>query len=319
MNKLFFGFLIAYLLPLFAMGQSDQHYSMFMYNKLLYNPAYAGSRDVASVNADYRDQWDGINGAPKTINVTVDAPIGSFMQPFRKVALGISFTNEKLGVENNNDIKAYYAYRIKLKKAVVSFGLSGGVDIYTANYTQLNLYQPNDPNFTADVKNAMLPNFGAGIYVSADNYYYGLSVPNLLQDTYDKKEVKVSSLVARQSRGYYLSAGYVYTVNETIKLEPQFMFRFARDANYRLPYSCDFNLSAIMYDRFMVGVSYRTDKSFEGIIHIQATQKINIGYAYDYLLSGLNGYSGGTHELVIGYDFVKDNPKFLTPRFLKKF
>ena len=47
------------LLPWCLHAQSDQHYTMFMYNKLLYNPAYAGSRDVTSVNGVYRGTMDG--------------------------------------------------------------------------------------------------------------------------------------------------------------------------------------------------------------------------------------------------------------------
>ena len=311
--------LIFYLLPLFASAQSDQHYTMFMYNKMLYNPAYAGSRDVTSVNTDYRDQWDGINGAPKTTNITVDAPIGSYMKPVRKVALGFSISNEETGVETNTSIRAYYAYRIKLDKSVVSFGLDGGINLYSAAYNKLNLYQQNDPNFAYNINNAMLPNFGAGVYWSADNFYAGLSVPNLMQDFYDKHEVKLNNLIARQIRGYYLGLGYVYTVNETVKLEPQVLARYAINADYQLPFSCDFNISSILYDRFLVGVTYRTDKSFEAIVHVQATRRLNLGYAYDYVVSGLNGYTGGTHELVVGYDFVKDNSKYQTPRFIKKF
>ena len=319
MSIKYFILLLIYFLPLLAMAQSDQHYTMFMYNKLLYNPAYIGSRDVTSVNADYRDQWNGINGAPKTTTISIDAPIGSYMKPFRKVALGFSLTNELLGVEHNTEIKAYYAYRIQLKRSVLSFGLSGGFDLYSANYSQLNLSQPNDPNFAYSINNSLLPNFGAGVYWSADNFYCGASVPNLLQDDYDKKEIKVNSKIAQQIRGYYLSGGYVFPVNETVKLEPQVLARYAGNALDQLPFNCDINLSAIIYDRLLVGVTYRTDKSFEGIVHVQATQRINIGYAYDYLMSGLISYNGGTHEIVIGYDFVKDNSKYLTPRFIKKF
>jgi type IX secretion system PorP/SprF family membrane protein len=241
------------------------------------------------------------------------------MKPFRKIALGFSIINEKLGVEKNTDFKAYYAYRLKFKKSILSLGLSAGADLYSANYSLLNLYQPNDPNFASNIKNALLPNFGAGAYWNNDDMYCSLSVPNMLQDAYDKKEVSVHNNIARQSRGYYLSSGYLYPVNETVTLEPQLMFRYAGDGNRSLPYSVDFNISALCYERLLVGITYRTDKSFEGIIHMQATKNINIGYAYDYLLSGLNGYSGGTHELVIGYDFIRENSKFLTPRFIKKF
>jgi type IX secretion system PorP/SprF family membrane protein len=310
--------LITLLLPLLSHAQSDQHYTMFMYNKLLYNPAYAGSRDVLSANAVYRDQWTGIKGAPKTINIAVDGAVGDY-RTFRKIAVGVSINNEQLGVENNTSFKAYYAYRIKLAKSVLSFGLEAGTDLYTAYYNQLNLFQPTDPNFTNNIKNAFLPNFGAGVYWSGDNFYAGFSVPNFLQNYYDKEEVKTNDINARQIRAYYLSGGYVYPLNETIKLEPQVLLRYAANATYHLPASADFNVSAIAYDRLMLGVTYRTDKSVEFIAHVQVTSKLNIGYAYDYLASGLNGYNKGTHEIVLGYDFLRDNAKYATPRFIKPF
>lgn len=310
---------LAYVLPVSVMAQSDQHYTMFMYNKLLYNPAYAGSRDVTSVNADYRDQWDGINGAPKTANVTVDAPVGSYMQTFRKVALGLSVTNETLGVERNTDFKAYYAYRIKFRNFVLSMGLSAGADLYSANYTQLNLYQPNDPNFVANVKNNILPNAGAGVYLYDDRTYVSFSAPNILENAYDKKQDNIHNNIARQTTGLYFACGHVLLINESIKFLPQLLVRDATEGSYSLPVNCDINASFIYLDRFLLGITYRTDKSLEGIVHVQATERLNVGYAYDYLVSGLNGYSGGTHEIVVGYDLVKDNSKFLTPRFIKKF
>ncbi len=312
-------FWLIVLLPGLVAAQSDQHYTMFMYNKLVYNPAYTGSRDVASFNAVYRDQWTDVHGAPKTINLSFDAPVGSYMRNFRKVAVGVSINNEQLGVENNTNLKAYYAYRIKLEKSILSFGLSGGVNMYSAAYNKLNLFQQNDPNFSYNIRNAILPNFGAGVYWSGDKFYGSFSVPNMLQDYYDKNEVKINNKIAREIRGYYLAGGYVYTVNETFKLLPQVIARYAINSDYRLPLNADLNISAIAYNRFMAGFTYRTDKSLEIIAHVQATQRLNIGYAYDYMLSGLMGYSGGTHEFVVGYDIVRDNSKYLTPRFMKSF
>jgi type IX secretion system PorP/SprF family membrane protein len=312
------GFLLL-MLPALAYAQSDRHYTMFMYNKLLYNPAYTGSRDVTSLNAVYRDQWSGIPGAPVTFTGSLDGPVGGKMVAFRKVALGLSFSNESVGIEHNQDISAYYAYRILLNKSVLSFGLTAGAKLYTANYSQLNPYQPNDLNLTHDIKNSFLPNFGSGVYWSGDNFYAGFSIPNILQNYYDKDERKLNNTAAREIRGYYLSGGYIFPVSETIKLEPQVMARYAGNATYHLPFSSDINLSAIAYDRFMLGVTYRTDKSFEAIIHVQATRDINIGYAYDYLMSDLKGYAAGAHEIVVGFDFVRNNPKYATPRFIKAF
>ena len=310
---------LVFFLPVYSFAQSDAHYTMFMYNKLMYNPAYAGSRDVTSANATYRDQWVGIKGAPKTINCSVDGPVGSYMKPFRSVAVGISVNNEQIGVESNTNMMAYYAYRIKLKKSMLSFGLEAGAKLYSADYSQLNLSQQNDLNFTHDIKNVFLPNFGAGVYWSADNFYLGAAVPNLLQNYYDKSGTHLNDRISREIRGYYLNGGYVFPVNESIKLEPQLLARYAGNSTYQLPFNCDFNISAIIYDRLLFGLTYRTDKSFEGIVHIQVTRNINIGYAYDYEISALNGYSNGTHEIVVGFDFLRNSTTYPNPRFVKMF
>ncbi len=303
------------LLPLLAAAQSDQHYTMFMYNKLLYNPGYTGSRDVLSVNAQYRNQWSNVPGAPKTVNLTIDGAAGSYMRPVRKVALGFSFTNEEIGVESNTHLRAYYAYRIKWSKYTLSMGLNGGGTLYSARYSDLNAMQANDPNLVVNVQNALLPNFGTGVYWSCDQYYAGISLPNLLQNTYDNNGTRI----ARQVRGYYLSGGYVFPINETIQLKPQALVRLAGNGKYKLPVNADINLSAIAYDRLMLGVTYRTDKSLAVIAHIQVTRRINLGYAYDHLMSDFAPYGKGAHEFAIGYDFVRDITRFVTPRFIRKF
>lgn len=56
-------------------AQQDAMYSQYMFNTLAINPAYAGSRDITSATALYRDQWVGIEGAPKTATFTIDFPI----------------------------------------------------------------------------------------------------------------------------------------------------------------------------------------------------------------------------------------------------
>ena len=307
--------LVCSVAPAFA--QSDLHYTMFLYNKLMYNPGYTGSRDVASFNACYRNQWSGIDGAPKTFNLTFDAPVGLYMRPFRPVAVGGSIASEQIGVERNTNVMGYYAYRIRQGNTVISMGLRGGFKMYSADYNRLVTTSQNDVSFTRDVRNAFLPNAGAGVYVYGQNFYAGLSVPNLFQNYYDKSQSVAS--IAKEIRGYYGSAGYVHTLNEEVKIQPQILMRHAANSRYRLPFNADFNVSGIFYDRLLTGITYRTDKSFEIIAHVQVTQFINIGYAYDYLVSGLSAYDRGTHEFVIGYDLVRDRSRYVTPRFIRAF
>ena len=318
MRKIFF-MCIASALSWRAVAQSDPHYTMFMYNKLMYNPAYAGSRDITEVSALYRDQWVGIDGAPKTINISADGLVGSYMNPDRKVALGISFNNETIGVETNTDIMTYYSYKISMESSHIAFGLSAGAKLYTANYSQLNPFQQSDVNLSHDIKGAFLPNFGTGIYWSSDKAFFGVSIPNLLQNYYDKNEMKLNNQQSREIRGYYASGGYVFTASEHIKVEPQFMFRYSGNSTYQLPADADLNLTVIYNNRIMVGATYRTDKSVEGIIHMQVMHKFNLGYAFDYSMSALAPYNAGTHEVVLGYDFIRDNNQYTDPRFIKAF
>ncbi len=299
-------------------AQSYPHYTMFMFNKLLYNPAYAGNKNITNANFYYRDQWTGLDGAPKTFSASIDGPVGSYMKPFRPVALGLNITHEEVGVTKSTGISASYAYRAAFKKSVLSLGIQAGVNMYCANYSKLNPVDYNDRILTQDVKNAMLPNVGAGVYWSGDNFYVGAAVPNLLENYYDKDN-KLNNKSGKQIRSYFLSGGYVFTLSDAVKLEPQALIRYAGDGMYNLPVNADVNLSAIFYDRLLVGATYRTDKSLEGIVHMQVTRFMNIGYSYDYTVSALNGYNNGSHEITLGFDFVRDLNKYTNPRFVKLF
>ena len=308
------------LLPFISKGQSYPHYTMFMFNKLIYNPAYAGSKEITTVNMFGRKQWAGLPGAPVLMNVSVHSPIGSYMRPFRPVAMGLSINAEKIGVTRNTNIMSYYAYRIKMgKNSVLSFGIQAGVALYSVDYSALNPYQTDDPELQNNINNKPLPNFGVGAYYSGKNYYAGFAIPNILQNSYTKNTANITDISSKQVRTYYLSGGYVFTLSHVVKLEPQALVRYAGNADYHLPVNADMNLSVFFYDRFMIGATYRTDKSIEGVAYVQLTSNVYVGYSYDYTLSQLQGYNKGTHEITLGYDFLRDRNKYINPRFIKLF
>ncbi len=308
------------LLPLMGKSQHYPHYTMFMFNKLIYNPAYAGSKDITTVNLFGRKQWTSFPGAPTLMNVSLHGPIGNYMKAFRPMAAGISINNEKIGVTKNTNLMSYYAYRVRLGKgSVLSFGLQAGVALYSADYSSLNPYQANDPELANNINNRPLPNFGVGAYYSGKNYYAGFAIPNLVQNTYSRNTANVPNMSGNQIRTYFLSGGYVFTLSNVVKMEPQALVRYAANSNYTLPMNADINLSFFFYERLMTGITYRTDKSLEGLIYLQITSNIYVGYSYDYALSALRMYNKGTHELTLGYDFIRDRNKYINPRFIKLF
>lgn len=290
-----------------------------MFNKLVYNPAYAGNKDVFCLNVDNRYQWVGINGAPRSFNISIDAPIKS--PPVNRSSLGLGVSNERIGVVSYTGFKGYYAFRIFFERSTISLGVSGGVKLYSVNYGQLNPFNPNDPNATNNLRNKRLPNAGTGIFwkdAKDERFYLGFSIPNLIENRY------YENTGANEIRGYYFSGGYIIPIKDkdgdnTVKLEPQLMVRYIKNDKYKLPVSTDINLSAIIRDKLMFGLTYRTDKSVEGIVHLQVLHNINIGYASDFLFSSLSPYSGWTHELMVGYDLPKGSAKYMSPRFIKSF
>lgn len=307
------------MVPSLVMAQDHPHYTMFMYNKLIYNPAYAGNKNMLSLNAAYRNQWTGIDGAPKNFNVALDGTVGSYMKAFRPVALGLSVNNETMGVTDNTNVMAYYAYRVRAKKTIVSFGLQAGASLYSANFSQLNPSQGGDQALMNNINNAFLPNVGAGVFWSGEKFYAGVSVPNLIENYYDKNTKALTNSNARQLRSYYASGGYVFTVTDDFKIQPQAMVRYAGNDKYHQPLNADFNLSFVFFNRLLLGGTYRTDNTIDGIVHLQATKRINIGYAYGYATSQLQQFNNGTHEIVLGFDFVRDLNKYVNPRFVKPF
>lgn len=313
---------IGLLLPIAGFGQDYQHYTMFMYNKLQYNAGYAGSRNVLSVNAAYRNQWSGIDGAPTNMSISIDGPLGhDYMESFRKVALGLVINRESTGPVDNTNINAYYAYRLKMQNSsMLSLGLQAGVSLYNARYSELHAFDETDEQLQHDVKGSILPNFGFGAFWSSKRYYLGLSVPNLLENYFDKNQKSyLNGKQARQIRSYFITGGYTLPLNANVSLLPQCIARYSADGKYDLPFNADINLSAIFYQRFMIGATYRTDKSIAGIVHIQVAKKLNIGYSYDYQTTDLGRYSKGAHEITLGFDFIRDLNDYADPRFIQNF
>lgn len=287
-------------------AQTEMHNTMFMYNKMYYNPAYTGNKDMTSVNAYYRDQWSDIEGAPKTMGVSLEAALGDKNQEVRQTGLGLTINSEQIGVEKKQEVFGYYTFRFKLDNgSVLSTGLRVGTQLYSANYSDLNPYQTNDPNLVKNVSNASLFNFGLGAFWHNENCYLGFSIPNLSENYYDKNERSIKNIRARQVRGYYFNGGYVVHAGESVDILPQVMARYTGDASYSLPFNCDINLSFVANKRFVLGLTYRTDKSIEAMFHMQLTKELSLGYSYDYVVSQLSGYTGGAHEVLLGIDFAR--------------
>ncbi|MEJ7557804.1 MAG: type IX secretion system membrane protein PorP/SprF [Pedobacter sp.] len=287
-------------------AQQDAMYTQYMFNTLAINPAYAGSRNVLSATTLYRNQWTGIEGAPKTGTLSIDAPLWD-----KRIGLGLQFITDKLGVEQTNGAAISGAYRIRMEKGSLSFGIQGNVQQYKRNLTNVPLESipAYDPAFAENV-DKILFNFGTGVYYNSDRFYVGLSAQDLLPNQLNQSS-DGTTLVGKQEVHMFLASGYVFPVSEDLDLKPSFLIKGVKGA----PLEADLNATLWIKQALGVGIQYRTSADISALIEIQATENVRIGYSYDHSLTALQGFNSGSHEIMLRYEFGFSRGKYLSPRF----
>lgn len=301
-NLYIVSFLVAVLFFQDSKAQQDPQYTQYMYNMNVVNPAYAGSKESLSITGLYRKQWSGLDGAPETITFSGHSPIGD------KVGLGLSAIKDELGPVKETNVYVDFSYTLQVSDNLkLALGLKAGATFHDVGLVDLELQDPNDPFFSNDISNTY-PNVGAGAFFYGDNFYVGLSVPNLLTSVHlDENGLKIGS----ETNHYFATAGYVFQVSENTKLKPSVMAKSAFDA----PLSIDGNLNALFYEKFEIGASYRLDDSFSGLVGFQATPNIRIGYAYDHVVSDLNVVTNASHEIILTFDLAFKKKSLRSPRY----
>lgn len=285
-------------------AQQDSQYTQYMYNTQTINPAYAGNRGVASFTGIYRTQWVGLDGAPKTINFSFNTPLAD-----NRFGLGLSVYNDEIGPTVENNIAADFSYGIPLTRDVkLSFGLKAGVNLFSADYNKLNIFDPTDANFDNNIDNRLSPTIGFGVYLNNDDGYLGLSVPNFLETTHEGGSV---TSTAKEKMHLYFIGGYVLDLSNSIKFKPAFLAKATQGA----PMAVDVSANFMFVDRFTLGAAYRLDAAVSGLAGFQVSDNIMIGYAYDYDTSDLGNYNSGSHEIFLRFELTKKIESLISPRF----
>ncbi|MBW2937107.1 type IX secretion system membrane protein PorP/SprF [Aureisphaera sp. CAU 1614] len=297
-----FGLLVCIMCVEIAQAQQDPQYTQYMYNMNVVNPAYAGSKETLSLTALYRKQWSGLDGAPETITFSGHSPVTD------EVGLGLSVIKDELGPVKETNAYVDFSYTLQVGENLkLALGLKAGATFHDVGLADLELQDPNDPFFSQDISNTY-PNVGAGAFFYGDNFYVGLSVPNFLNSVHlDENGLKYGS----ETNHYFATAGYVFQVSENMKLKPSVMVKSAFDA----PLSFDGNINALFYEKFELGVSYRLEDSFSGLVGFQATDYLRIGYAYDHVISELDAVASASHEVILTFDLFFKKKSLRSPRY----
>lgn len=297
-------------------SQQQEHYTQFMYNKMYFNPAFAGSNEAPCLTTLLRAQWLGIEGAPQSQVVSFNTPLFN-----QRVGAGITLLHESIGLTDWYTAEAAYAYRIRMGRGTLALGLSGSIRFLQADFNAASPIQPitDDQAIPMSMQSKYVPNFGAGLYYTSHKFYLGAAVPRLLETNIDLADT--GETISREVPHAYLMGGFIVNFSEKVQFQPQWLLKYVSGA----PFDADFNLNFIFADRFTTGVSYRLGgsenqgfgESLSLVFGVQISEPLFFGIAYDATISGLSDYNNGSMEGLIRYCFGgrSEGEEYISPRF----
>lgn len=283
------GFIVLALLMFFinfrSHAQIETMYNLYRLNPQVLTPVQAGSKDTSEVHLMYRQQWLGIEVAPRTMYFN-----GNFKWK-QKRGIGVNAMFDQAGPVKLTMVSGDFAYHTQLNE---NWNLSGGIRLGVGNvsldFANLKLTSPNDVLFAGSRSTGMMFNMGWGVRVARKDqgFFASISMPRILK--YDFGNLS----------GGYKDASYIYVmmgnkieINEDLTLYPNAMARIATD----VPLSWDAQLMANLKHKLDLGLTYRHQDSWGLRLGVQASKKTYIGYVYEMPTSEISKVSNQTHEL----------------------
>ena len=315
MKKILILLAICSSMSLFA--QQEQQFTQFMYNKLAYNPAYAGSNFNTCLTVLHRSQWIGFDGAPSAQFVSFNSTLLN-----GKVGVGGNILHQSIGITNNYTLDGNYAYRVPVVHGNLGIGLQASVRYRSINFSDSRLISTvplsQDEAIDAGQRSKFVPNFGVGAYYNQENFYIGLSVPRLIRNNIGFSQNATG--LTKEEIHIYAMAGFIFPISSSVKLQPQALFKYAKNS----PFDAEANLNAVYQDKYTLGLTYRVGgstkvgfgESLDFLLGIQASEKWMVGLSYDYSLSEIKDFSSGSVEVMLRYCPRKaEGETFVNPRF----
>jgi type IX secretion system PorP/SprF family membrane protein len=315
MRKLFTS--IFFLCAVHGYGQQALQFSQYLFNGVVINPAYAGSREAININGLFRKQWVKVNGEPTSVTFSGDMPVY-----YDRIGIGAYFIHDELGAQFQNSFFGSFAYRIKVStRGRLALGIATGVTGYGIDGNKLTTDQPYDPAVPVGRETRTRPAFQGGLYFNTDRFFIGLSLNNMVVNLKNDNDF---DLVPYQRKHLFLATGFVSQIADKVKIRPSLMLK----EDLRGPTNGDFSAFFIFNDIVWIGASYRSRIYNKSTVEDAGTAKdavvlmaeifpipnLRLGYSYDITITSYRDFA--THEISAGYNINrKSGSKMLTPRY----
>lgn len=299
----------SFLIGCVTFAQQDFQFTQYMFDRLSYNPGFAGVDGQICGTAFFRQQWAGFDGSPQTFLFNAHGPVKAI-----RGGLGLSVFKDKLGQFNDTYARLSYSYHLSIGPGMLGIGLAGGMvsKSISANWIAIDDFMLDDAIPNTSISQTTY-DLSLGLYYSAPTFYVGLSSTHL-------SESDLSSIGYLNKRHYYVLAGYNYTLpgSGDWMLKPSLLVKSDAAST-----QVDFTLSGMWKNMVWAGISYRLQDAIAPLLGYQrpiGKGMIRVGYSYDITTSEIKTYSNGSHEFMVNYCFSPDpQPKIQkkkTVRFL---
>ncbi len=302
-----------YLLFLFfstlAFAQQEPFFSQFFYNKLLANPGAAGSTGLPCFTVFHRQQWAGLEGAPKTQAFSINSPILA-----GRVGLGLTVVNDKIGFYNSTFAQAAYAYRVDMAGGKLGIGLHGSMTRFEADLSEIRTISGSTKAEEAMMDFSYLFNMGMGFHFENERFFIGAAIPQVLDRGQPNGQV----------RHVFANAGAVLELSPTLRMRAAGAVRMVENA----PPSFDAHLGFGFTEeaRLWLGSTLRMSNTYDpkgasglggdalvAVGQYQISERLRAGLAYDMALGAVRRGNAGSYELMLEYAFVKASAAPLLP------
>lgn len=301
MKKLLTLLVLGAALPVF--GQQDVQFTQYMNNRLFYNAGVAGSSGSICINASHRSQWVGFTGAPSTQNLNAEIPLKVLHG-----GLSVGFTNDAIGVYQNQTFALGYAYQMALGEGTLGIGLS--FDLSTSQIKPGQWITPDNNPIDGGLIARNAAGFAVdgtfGVYYQGGPLWAGFSTRRLIGAKTDYTSMTAGVTQFTSARHYFIMGGYDINLQGTnLVITPSTMIKLDEMG---LNPQADINVTAVYNNQIFGGVTYRIQDAFAIMAGYRILPNLRVAYSYDLTTSDLNVASSGSHEITANYCFKIEIP-----------
>jgi len=286
--------IIAMMFPFLGIGQTSLLNDQYLIDALYINPSFAGHYDALTASIFYRNQWTGFKDAPKNYTFSMHSPINQ-----SRIGLGLLLERSSVGIYNETNILANYAYMLKITEGKLALGVGLGITISNYAWNDLIASDPDDALLMNNPISGVVPAISMGAYYYTKKYFVGISMPFILSHKMDSGAGRLTIKNDPDFYNYFLNGGYNIEFNNKVKLQPSLLLKYNSTEGMQAIFNSMLNLK----DKIWIGCGYRTNNMLMMNFQIQLNYQLKMAYSYIYDLGNIAKYTNGSHEITLNYQF----------------